>query len=393
MADKKTSKKGLTKTDLQALQERSRKLQDETAGTKQPARGLAPPAWMIHLTMGIIILVGILILGIQSQSRDYTPKKDEKPFEPADYIGVGARLPIGCVEVKGAEYANIKDLASGSNVALNTQKSFIQDRKYPLEVENSVGMRFRIIPGPASFSMGSKDSEADRGPDETEHVEWIQYPFYMGKYEVTQAQFYAVMKFNPSQPNKIRKPNQPVQEVTWHDARRFCKRLCEMEGLPAGSYRMPFEKEWEYACRAHTVTPYYFGDDSDKYFKFAVLQADGPEEVGSKRPNAWGLYNMHGNVWEWCQNKFYLYESKQSDDQRRAIRGGSWRVPLNRGRSAKRQRLTPTSHGNFLGFRVLRVITDKTFRTVMDESLPSPGEPDLAIPEVPKNENQESQAQ
>ena len=321
---------------------------------------------MIHLVMGVIVLAGVIMLFSKRSTRPEIPQKD-LPFEPGMIIGDGAIVPIGSVETKGSEYANVTGLANGSDLALKTQKSFHVDKRLPLEIENSIGMRFRVIPAPDFFSMGSPDSEVGRGPDEMEHIVSIDKPFYMGKYEVTQAQFERIMKYNPSKPAKVRKPKQPVQDVTWVEARDFCRRLCQAENVPIGTYRLPLEKEWEFCCRAMTKTAYHWGDDPKQSYAFAVINEKSPEEVGLRRPNAWGLYNMHGNVWEWCQNKFYLYVTKQSDRNLPSIRGGSWRVTLDRARSAKRMRSGTMTRGNFLGFRVMRIITPKTCRIIKPE--------------------------
>jgi formylglycine-generating enzyme required for sulfatase activity len=375
MSDKDRQK--ITRAELKELQDRVRKQNGDNPPDRSRRRratsGFSFPTWMIHLVMGVIVLAGVMVLLSRGQKPPVIPPKN-LPFEKATIIGEGAIVPIGSVEVLGSEYANVTGLGPGSDLALKTQKSSHVDKRLPLEIENSIGMRFRMIPA-GTFIMGSPDDEVGRGPDETQDgVTYIPNAFYMGKYEVTQAQFETIMKYNPSKPKKVRKPQQPVQDLTWMEARDFCRRLCQREELPKGTYRMPLEREWEFACRAMTKTPYHWGEDPDRYFEFAVIKANGPEEVGLRRPNAWGLHNMHGNVWEWCQNKFYLYTTKQSDRNYPAIRGGSWRVTLDRARSAKRMRLGPKSRGNFLGFRVLRIVTPKTCRIIKPEQ----GNPDLA---------------
>ena len=169
---------------------------------------------------------------------------------------------------------------------------------------------------------------------------------------------------NPSHYRRDRH-QRPVEEVTWHDCNRFLQRLCEREGLPEGTYRLPHEEEWEYACRAGTQTAFSFGDDPRRLVHFAWTreQGKGTVAVGRFRSNAWGLYGMHGNVWEWCGNSFYYYDTKVKDGIRKSLRGGNWALWAEDCRSASRSRYPPDSNGNLLGFRVLRQITADTLST------------------------------
>lgn len=188
---------------------------------------------------------------------------------------------------------------------------------------NSFGMQFVQIP-PGTFMMGSPPDEPERSDNEgPQHPVEITKDFYMGIYPVTQSEYEAVMGRNPSYFSAAGQGKErvagmdtrgfPVEYVSWHDASEFCKKLTEMdESLPEGwEYRLPTEAEWEYACRAGTTTPFHFGSTLSSYqanFNGDHPYGDAPKgpylkrtcEVGSYKCNGWGLYDMHGNVWEWC---------------------------------------------------------------------------------------------
>jgi formylglycine-generating enzyme required for sulfatase activity len=192
-------------------------------------------------------------------------------------------------------------------------------------------MEFVLIPA-GQFNMGSPLSEKDRGDDEGPvHPVKISKPFYMSKFEVTQEQYLFVMGSNPS---RLVGPNRPVDCVTWYEAVEFCRKLTQLDG---NYYRLPTEAEWEYACRAGTQTRFYYGDDPD-YSQLAEYacyphNSRGTFPVGQKKANAFGLYDMHGNVQEWCSDWYdeYYYRYRHSLDpqgppsgQGRVLRGGAW---------------------------------------------------------------------
>ena len=171
------------------------------------------------------------------------------------------------------------------------------------EVTNSIGMEFVKIPE-GEFMMGSPSDEGDRDNDEGPvHKVTIEESYYLGKYEVTQEQWREVMGSNPSY---FKGDDLPVEKVSWTDAQMFIQKLNEMEGT--NIYRLQSEAEWEYACFAGTTTRYYFGDDESRLGDYAwyLDNLDGQTHpVGQKKPNPWGLYDMHGNVWEWCQDEYH----------------------------------------------------------------------------------------
>ncbi|MEG4917454.1 SUMF1/EgtB/PvdO family nonheme iron enzyme [Microcoleus sp. B7-D4] len=225
------------------------------------------------------------------------------------------------------------------------------------------------IPG-GSFVMGSPSTETGRYDYEGPQHNVTVAPFFMGKYEVTQAQYKAVMGNNPSDSKGAKRP---VESVSWNDAVEFCRKLTQKTGK---TYRLPSEAEWEYACRAGTTTPFYFGetitsdlvncDVRDPYGSApSGLYRGQTTDVGSFPPNAFGLYDMHGNVYEWCSDKWHgNYNGAPTDgsswetgtDNDRVLRDGSWNYNVVYCRSANRSRslATSPSHGNF-GFRVVCV--------------------------------------
>ena len=281
------------------------------------------------------------------------------------YLGQRTRFIKGATEVRNAYFPSLEGLAEGSCSAQEYQRDWALDKRLPVEIENSINMRFRLIP-PGEFQMGSPKSEIGRGPDETIHKEVIVHAFYMGIYEVRYAEWKQIMEMHPrSSTFSIYGDNRPVNEITWTQCMEFCYKLAAREGLPRGTYRLATEVEWEYACRAGTQTPFYFGTDTKRFDAFGIFvgnSGNSSHEVGSRRPNAWGLYDMHGNLWEWCFNRFYHYKGDFIDPLKRSFRGGNWYQPIMDCRSASRYRYPPDSHANLLGFRIIRHLAtaDKT---------------------------------
>jgi len=196
------------------------------------------------------------------------------------------------------------------------------------DLGKGVTMKLVRIPR-GKFMMGSPDSEQDRHPDEgPQHEVTISKPFYLGLTEVTQTQYQAVMGANPSQ---FKGPTNPVESVSWDDAVLFCRKLSEKTGK---TFRLPTEAEWEYACRAGTRTRFSFGDSESILGDYAWWGGNSggkTHPVAQKKPNAWGLYDMVGNVWEWCADWYGTYSSGASTDPQgnipdghRVVRGGSW---------------------------------------------------------------------
>ncbi len=233
---------------------------------------------------------------------------------------------------------------------------------------NSIGMKFVLIPS-GTFMMGSPSNEPKRDSDERQHRVTISKPFYMQTTEVTQGQWREVMGNNPSY-FKNCGDDCPVEKVFWNDVQGFIRKLNQKEGT--NRYRLPTEAEWEYACRAGTATPFYFGDclstDQANYHGNYPMPGCSKGEyrkrtlpAGSFQPNAWGLYDMHGNVYEWCQDWYGEYPSGHATDPAgpssgtyRVLRGGSWYNAAWFMRSADRYGYAPDFRSGDLGFRVAR---------------------------------------
>ena len=208
--------------------------------------------------------------------------------------------------------------------------------------------------------MGSPDSDEDAwGAEQPQHLVTISQPLYLGRYPVTQAQWQAVMGKNPSH---FRGDNLPVERVSWHDAQAFIARLRRWEGGNA-LYFLPTEAEWEYACRAGSNTAYCFGDSNTprhlgRYAWYCDNSGGSTQPVGLLQPNAWGLYDMHGNVREWVQDWYGKYPAGAVTDPEgpssgtdRVLRGGGWNFDARYRRAARRNFHTPDYGYDYVGFR------------------------------------------
>jgi uncharacterized protein (TIGR02996 family) len=257
---------------------------------------------------------------------------------------------------------------------------------------NTIGMELVLVPA-GRFMMGSPKKEKRRIKHEHQHEVQITRSFYLGKYTVTRGQFRAFTKATGykteaeqensgdswTKPGFEQTDKHPVVQVSWNDARQFCKWLSQKEGQ---CYRLPTEAEWEYSCRAGTTTRFYHGDDLDglasvgnvldnstqKQFpnwNFGIGSENGyvfTAPVGQFRPNGFGLYDMHGNVWEWCQDWSDRYSTEAQQDPQgprtggsRVLRGGAWCGEPVDCRSACRGTQIPGERSNYYGFRVARV--------------------------------------
>jgi formylglycine-generating enzyme required for sulfatase activity len=262
-----------------------------------------------------------------------------------------------------------------------------QAKYFSEDLGNNINLEMVAIHG-GKFMMGSPDGEG-RDDEHPQHKVSVQ-PFFMGKYPITQAQWRAVAALPKVErdlipdPSEFKGDNLPVERVSWYDVIEFCKRISDKTGQ---LYRLPSEAEWEYACRARTTTPFHFGETiTDKLANYRPSKtfADEPKgeyrkkttDVGIFPPNSFGLYDMHGNVWEWCADDWHKnYEEAPSDGsqwidaneidndsqiKRKTQRGGSWYLIPGNCRSAVRNRNFPDNEYGNVGFRVVSVVAAST---------------------------------
>ena len=303
------------------------------------------------------------------------PAKTKKPCGFPDDMNCFENRQIADAEMVNANYKalleRIQELTQivcsynpNHKICPDTQRIF----------RNSLGMTFMRIPA-GTFMMGSPEDEPDREPilpgrgrtDETQHEVTISNDFFMQTTEITQLQWKTVMGDNPSYYSECG-DNCPVEHISWDDVHIFIDKL---NNRNEGTYRLPTEAEWEYTARAGTQTPYFFGEclsDSKANCNFSESTNGCP--IGELRgktifvasffPNAWGIYDMHGNVWEWCQDWYGQYPTTQISDPTgpssgslKVYRGGSWDVNANRCRSAFRNRWTSDIRAGTLGARLV----------------------------------------
>jgi formylglycine-generating enzyme required for sulfatase activity len=248
-------------------------------------------------------------------------------------------------------------------IGLRLVKELDSMEERTLLLPGSIPLRVVRIPA-GRFQMGSPTSEVGHATDEAPVREVsISRPFWLGAWEVTQEQWQSVMGSNPSTFQPATNASQlPVERVSWNDAQDFLNRL---NALGLGRFRLPTEAEWEYAARAGSSERFSFGDDPG-YRTLAnhawfYSRAEGRSHpVGAKRPNAWNLYDMYGNVWEWCSDWFAPYSAGPAVDpqgpptgREKVIRGGSWFNEPEALRSANRHRHPPESRQTNLGLRIV----------------------------------------
>jgi len=313
-----------------------------------------------------------LLWGITGQRSPLTPVQipPVKPPDPPNVTVPEKSESDRSLQRFSFEVVTVKVESSG---LLGLQKKVTLDRRsaqaqyFREYLGNSVTLDMVAIPG-GTFLMGSPNSEEGRQDSESPQHSVTIAPFHMGKFAVTQAQYQAIMGNNPS---RSQGEKRPVEQVSWHDAIAFCQKLSERTG---NLYRLPSEAEWEYACRAGTTTPFYFGETITPdlvNFNGNSTYGSAPKgiyreqtiDVGSFPPNGFGLYDMHGNVREWCEDHWHSnYQGAPTngsawttggDSNFRSLRGGSWDSYPRNCRSASRYGHRPDERYDFIGFRVV----------------------------------------
>lgn len=226
-------------------------------------------------------------------------------------------------------------------------------KRLAVDLGGDVKLEFVLVPA-GEFTMGDNESKPA-------HPVKITKPFYLGAYEVTQAQWKAVMGTNPS---RFKGAQNPVESISWEDCQEFIKKLNAKIGTAAGKFALPTEAQWEYTCHAGSKHRFCFGHDKPGLLDYGWHVKNGESKthpVGEKKPNAWGFYDMHGNVAEWCHDWFEwkYYEKSPTNDPTgpaegtsRVVRGGFWGSSAWRSRSAYRDHNSPRRFGRHLGLRL-----------------------------------------
>lgn len=311
-----------------------------------------------------------------AKSEAARPKTESKPTatDPKPVGTSSSPGGLGALPLRGFEFDVVTVNSSGSETSRRKGQA-----QYCSEDIAGISLELVPIPG-GTFTMGSSSGETDRAPAEGPQHQVSVQPFYMGKYEVTQAQWRAVaglpkvardLKCDPS---NFKGDNLPVEQVSWEDAVEFCARLSRATGR---TYRLPTEAEWEYACRGSTTTPFAFGQTVTAQLvnyngNYPYAQAPKGTYRETTTPvgfmgvaNGFGLFDMHGNVWEWCLD--YWHESYNGaptdgtswetagDTRYRVLRGGSWSSLGSYCRSANRYWGTPDNRSLNVGFRIVGV--------------------------------------
>jgi len=297
------------------------------------------------------LIVFLLLSCLAGCGEDPSPRPAVSPFPPTVPPRPPLVAPFGRFQVKALQRAWADHLGT------------------PVQITNSIGVKLNLIT-PGEFTMGSPESERGRLPDETQHRVKITQPFYLSVHEVTQEQYEKLIGKNPSFFSALGKGKDlvsgidtsqfPVESVNWYDVVAFCSKLSDQEG---DQYRLPTEAEWEYACRAGTSTAYSFGDDVSVLGEYAWSHDNSTHPVGELKPNAWALYDMHGNVWEWCSDWHGPYGNKKvvsdptgpASGEDRVLRGGPYYL-LEIIRAAFRLNNIPAYRRHSYGFRLARTI-------------------------------------
>lgn len=372
----------------------------KTINIRRP--GSSGPGLRKRVVGASVVLAVLVSIGLVIEQRS-------NPIQSSPESPMKRLLPHDLVEITNAKPAPLSGLAPGSREAQERQMAQAEELGLPLEVKTAkLGMRFRLVPS-GEFLMGSTENEQDAiveaglgrilaDLESPQTRASLPQGVYVGKYEVTQEEWERVMESNPSFFQNVG-PNMPVESVSWNMAQKFLRKLCELEGVPEQTYRLLTEAEWEYACRAGTSDETYVGNCSDlenpySYLneiavflensdavygnKYAITGEShreiGPQLVGQKKPNAWGIFDMLGNVNEWTSssNGEYLSDITPIPKiSRFSVRGGSFNAKWIRLRSSSRGFHLPADSHEGLGLRVLRDLPMKSYAVRASDTLAS----------------------
>ena len=312
--------------------------------------------------IGVLLVIFILfffisIFGEVQKSNQVIPEKKTPNTKSESVNSPKKNIANIIVAEKKADQNDYQKLPSSETKAKEIQLALAKSLNRQVEEKEDIGkgIKLEMVLIPAGkFVMGSPTTEVGRSDNEPQHEVIITKTYYIGKYEVTQEQWQGVMGNNPSSRNKG--PNLPVTDVSWEDCQEFIKKLNKKTN---GGYRLPTEAEWEYACRAGTTTAYSFGNILTK--NEANINGSSIKPVGSYKANAFGLYDMHGNVWEKCEDWYVDYPQGTLTDpkgprtgEKRVLRSGSFIREVSNARSSNRVGGAPTRRGDLGGFRLAR---------------------------------------
>jgi eukaryotic-like serine/threonine-protein kinase len=319
----------------------------------------------VGMGFSLAVVGGNLFKGVSQNNQSEVPKTPN--IAPINSSPTASVQEITTAKDLSLQTLNFETVTVDAKGTIKNRRKL--DAKYLIEdLGNGITLEMLQIPG-GNLSMGSPKNEVGRKDNENPQHQVKVTGFFMGRYLVTQEQYLAIMGNNPA---TFKGDKRPVESVSWDNAVEFCKKLSQKTGR---NYRLPSEAEWEYACRAGTATPFYFGEtittDLANYDGTQAPYGSVPKgvsrkettEVGKFPPNAFGLYDMHGNVWEWCQDVGnYNYNGAPIDGSpwltgkdidTKLLRGGSWNLNPFYCRSAARDFHLRVDNRNSHGFRLV----------------------------------------
>lgn len=337
---------------------------DETIAAEAARKGVSPEL-ALPLAEGVTMQFVLIPSGHYAMGAPDEPVVDAAAFRLQGVLLLSlAVLAAGCL-LASVIFVLVRSKRAGRRPQFSLRRLLVVSvlaGAFLLSLLGYLGTRQRFAEACEQAAAGQNRLKWTQPCERPSHEVVLSNPFYMGRFEVTQAEYAAVMGFNPS---ATKWPRRPVETVSWKDAVAFCEQLSARVGR---NVRLPTEAEWEFACRAGTDTLFCSGDtetdlDAVAWYGFnsAILGRQQTHPVGTKAPNRWGLYDMHGNVEEWCWDWWGAYPSGQCVDpkgpatgEKKVVRGGGWNGLFPNLRSTARMlRLEPELRFHHIGFRVV----------------------------------------